>query len=61
MITVKNILLDLCRIIIIMILYNLFISFTVKDPSYIYYIIYIFCGFNAGHFSGLCFQISMAG
>lgn len=44
-------------IIVIMILYNLFISFTVKDSSYIYYIIYIlFVGLTQATFQGYAFK-----
>jgi len=44
-------------IIVIMILYNLFISFTVKDFSYIYYIVYIFfVGLTQATFQGYAFK-----
>lgn len=54
----KNILFGIyAGIIIIMILYNLFISFTVKDPSYIYYIFYIFfVGLTQATFQGYAFK-----
>jgi len=54
----KNILFGIyAGIIIIMILYNLFISFTVKDPSYIYYIVYIFfVGLTQATFQGYAFK-----
>ncbi|MBB5634622.1 hypothetical protein HDE68_000507 [Pedobacter cryoconitis] len=54
----KNILFGIyAGIIIIMILYNLFISFTIKDPSYIYYIIYIFfVGLTQATFQGYAFK-----
>jgi two-component system NtrC family sensor kinase len=44
-------------VIVIMILYNLFISFTVKDFSYIYYIVYIFfVGLTQATFQGYAFK-----
>ncbi|WP_158795765.1 7TM diverse intracellular signaling domain-containing protein [Pedobacter sp. L105] len=44
-------------IIIIMIIYNLFVSLTVRDSSYIYYIIYIlFVGLTQFFFEGLAFK-----
>ncbi|WP_442590992.1 sensor histidine kinase [Pedobacter sp. AW31-3R] len=44
-------------VILIMILYNLFISFTVKDSSYLYYIIYIFfVGLTQATFQGYAFK-----
>jgi len=44
-------------IILIMILYNLFVAFTVRDSSYIYYIIYIlFVGLTQFTFQGLAFR-----
>lgn len=54
----KNILFGIyAGIIAIMILYNLFISFTVKDSSYIYYIIYIFfVGLTQATFQGYAFK-----
>jgi two-component system NtrC family sensor kinase len=54
----KNILFGIyAGIIIIMILYNLFISFTIKDPSYIYYIFYIlFVGLTQATFQGYAFK-----
>jgi len=54
----KNILFGIYTgIIAIMILYNLFISFTVKDSSYVYYIIYIFfVGLTQATFQGYAFK-----
>jgi two-component system NtrC family sensor kinase len=54
----KNILFGIyAGIIIIMILYNLFISFTIKDPSYVYYIFYIFfVGLTQATFQGYAFK-----
>lgn len=54
----KNILFGIyAGIIAIMIVYNLFISFTVKDSSYIYYIIYIFfVGLTQATFQGYAFK-----
>lgn len=54
----KNILFGIyAGIIIIMILYNLFISFTIKDSSYIYYIFYIFfVGLTQATFQGYAFK-----
>jgi len=54
----KNILFGIYTgIIAIMILYNLFISFTVKDSSYIYYIVYIFfVGLTQATFQGYAFK-----
>lgn len=54
----KNILFGIyAGIIAIMIIYNLFISFTVKDSSYIYYIIYIFfVGLTQATFQGYAFK-----
>ena len=54
----KNILFGIYTgIIAIMILYNLFISFTVKDSSYIYYIVYIFfVGLTQATFQGFAFK-----
>jgi two-component system NtrC family sensor kinase len=44
-------------IILIMMLYNLFVAFTVRDSSYIYYIIYIFfVGLTQFFFEGLAFK-----
>lgn len=44
-------------IIIIMILYNLFVAFTVRDSSYYYYIVYIFfVGLTQFTFQGLAFK-----
>lgn len=44
-------------IILIMIFYNLFISFTVKDSSYLFYIIYIFfVGLTQATFQGYAFK-----
>ena len=44
-------------IILIMILYNLFVAFTVRDSSYIYYIVYIaFVGLTQFTFEGLAFK-----
>ncbi|KIO75024.1 hypothetical protein TH53_23185 [Pedobacter lusitanus] len=54
----KNILFGIyAGIIIIMILYNLFISFTIKDSSYVYYIFYIlFVGLTQATFQGYAFK-----
>lgn len=54
----RNILFGLyAGIILIMILYNLFISFTVKDSSYLFYIIYIFfVGLTQATFQGYAFK-----
>ncbi|SDL72127.1 sensor histidine kinase [Pedobacter antarcticus] len=54
----RNILFGLyAGIILIMIFYNLFISFTVKDSSYLYYIIYIFfVGLTQATFQGYAFK-----
>lgn len=44
-------------IILIMMLYNLFVAFTVRDSSYIYYIVYIFfVGLTQFFFEGLAFK-----
>lgn len=54
----RNILFGLyAGIILIMIFYNLFISFTVKDSSYLFYIIYIFfVGLTQATFQGYAFK-----